>query len=499
MKTIIFWILASLLAVASTLHLSISANPSRINPIVSTDSASSTIDQWIFNALVKYDKNGNVVPDLARSYRFLSPTLLEFTLREDVLWSDGTPLRAQDVLFTYETIISPDIFTPYSSSFTHIKNVTILDELTVHVEYKYPYFKALETWMMGILPKHLLENEKNLMTSAFNQAPIGTGPYTLEGFEISKDIVLKANPRYFEGAAKIPTMIYHFLPDASTEFLMLKSHKLDMGTISPLQYERQIDDAFRSFYNVYEQISHSYVYMGMNLKDPKFADLRVREALSLGVDRQALVDFIQFGHGEVCHGPFLPGTNAYNPHVKAPQRNIEKAKALLREAGYDEHHPLTFTLTTSAGARTYIAEILQYQLQAIGVKVHIRVMEWQAFLNTVILPKRFEAVLLAWSVGLKPDAYSIWHSESYRKGGFNFVGYENKEVDRLIKEAEKIVDPDAFGKVYQKIFQYIAQDVPYLFLYIPNTITVINKNISPIDPALVGIMHNTIRWEKTGK
>lgn len=496
MKTFLFFLIFQSLLLASTLHLSIAANPSRFNPLLATDSASSTITRWLFSALVRYDKEGNIEPELAQSFTFLSPTLLEFRLRKDVQWSDGAPFSAKDVLFTYETILSPEIFTPYSSGFSHVETVEMVDEYTLHVKYKYPYFKALEIWMMEVLPHHLLKDEKAMMTSRFNQAPVGTGPYILETFELSKNIVLRANPHYFEGKPKPERLVFHFLPDNATEFMMLRSQKLDLSSITPLQHERQLDTSFHEFYNVHESIAHSYAYVGLNLKDPKFQDHRVRQALSLAIDRQELVDILLFGHGEVSTGPFLPRTNAFDPDVKAPLQDIQKAKALLAQAGYDVENPLEFTLTTSSGARAATAEILQYQLAKAGIKMRIRVMEWQAFLNTVILPRRFEAVLLAWSVGLKSDAYSIWHSESMRKGGFNFVGYANPRVDALIKEAERVVDEEKFGGIYREIYRQIAYDVPYLFLYVPKSLSVVNRAITPVEPSFIGITHNLTAWEK---
>lgn len=486
-------------AVASTLHLSISANPSRLNPIISTDKTSSDVAQWIFNGLIKYDKDANIIPDLAQSYHFVDDTTLIFELKKDVTWSDGVPFTAKDVLFTYETIISPKIFTPYASGFMHIEYVKMLDEFKVEVKYKYPYFKALEVWMMEVLPEHKLKNEADLMTSKFNQNPLGTGPYTLTQFNISKDIVLDANPNYFIHKPNIGQIIFHYLPDRSAEFLMLKSQKLDVGSLSPLQLERQIDEDFRAHYSIYEDIAHNYSYMGFNLKSEKFKDPRVREALSLAIDRQELVDILYFGHGKVCTGPFLPGTGAFNEAVKAPKPDIARAKALLKEAGYDDAHPFVFELSTSAnGSGSYSAQILQHQLKKAGVVMKLRIMEWQAFLNTVITPHNFEAVLMGWSLGLKPDAYSIWHSESMRKGGFNFIGYENAEVDALIKEAEKIVDQEKFDALYQEIFAKIVADNPYLFLVIPNSITVVNKEITPVSTSIIGVMHNAIDWIKPG-
>lgn len=483
--------------VASTLHLSISANPSRINPILSTDSTSSQITQWIFNALVTYDKDANIIPELAKRYYFVDETTLIFELRDDVKWSDGEPFTAKDVLFTYETIISPKIFTPYSSGFMHVLHVKILDPYTIEVKYKYPYFKALEIWMMEVLPEHSLRLESDLMRSKFNQTPLGTGSYTLEAFATSKNIVLKANANYFIHKPNLDQIIFHYLPDRSSEFLMLKSKKLDVGTLTPLQLERQIDEDFRKNYAIYEDIAHTYSYMGFNLKSEKFKDARVREALSLAIDREELVDILYFGHGKVCTGPFMPGTGAFNQNVKAPKQDIAKAKVLLKEAGYDENHPFEFELSTSAsGSGSYSAQILQHQLKRAGVVMKLRIMEWQAFLNTVILPRNFEAVLMGWSLGLKPDAYSIWHSESQRKGGFNFVGYHNEKVDALIKKAEKTVNQEKFDALYREIFAHIVADNPYLFLVIPNSITAVNKEISPVSTSLIGIMHNAVDWIK---
>ncbi|MDD3342600.1 MAG: peptide-binding protein [Sulfurospirillaceae bacterium] len=498
MKTFTLIIFLSLYLSAQTLHLAISSNPSRINPILSTDSASSEITRWIFNALITYDKDANIIPELCESYEFLDDVTLVFHLKHNILWSDGVPFSAKDVLFTYQTIISPTIYTPYASGFTHIDSVEMLDLFTLKVHYKYPYFKALEIWMMEILPEHILGAEKDLMTSKFNQAPIGTGPYILTQFAISQDSVLQANPNYFIHKPNLDKIIVHYLPDKSAEFLMLKSKKIDVGSLTPLQLERQIDHEFRENYAIYEDIAHNYSYMGFNLNNEKFKNPKVRQALSLAINRQELVDILYFGHGKVCTGPFLPGTGAFNASIVAPKQDIAKAKALLKEAGYDEEHPFEFELSTSAsGSGSYSAQILQYQFAKAGIIMKLRVMEWQAFLNTVVMPRHFDAVLMGWSLGLKPDAYSIWHSESSRKGGFNFIGYHNETVDTLIKEAEKTVDQEAFNRLYQKIFTLITEDNPYLFLVIPNSITVVNKNISPVSSSIIGVMHNTIDWMKT--
>lgn len=486
------------LLTASTLNLSMSSNPSRLNPILSNDSASSEISQWLFNGLFKYDLHGKITTELATSYEFKTKIHLIVHLRKDVLWHDKTPFTAHDVVFTYDMIQNPNIYTSIASNYKHVKRVTALDDYTLEIIYTQPYFKALEIWMVGILPRHILHEEKDLMKSDFNKNPIGTGSYKLKSFKPSSDIELIANEDYFERKPKIETILYKFLPDPTTSFLMLKQNNLDLGGLTPLQLDRQIDEKFKSDYQIIEQPSFAYTYLGFNLRNEKFKDHRVRQALNLAINRQELVDILFFGHAKVCTGPFLPGSFAFNENVDAPKPNVEEAKALLLEAGYDKQHPLTFEVVTNTGNDTRInaAEILQYQLAKVGVQMKIRVMEWQAFLNTVVHPRHFEAVILGWSLALMPDAYPIWHSNSDQKGAFNFVGYHNKEVDALIEKASVTIDQNELQTLYQEIFAKITHDIPYLFLYIPNSITVVNSQIKNIQPAIIGITHNQKDWIK---
>ncbi len=497
-KSILFIVLFCNFLFSSTLNLSMSSSPSKLNPILANDSASSEITQWLFNGLLKYDKDGNITTDLASSYKFENDTKLIIKLRKDVRWHDGEKFTSADVIFTYNTIINPKVYTSIISNYKEVKSVKALDDYTIEIIYKRPYFKALVPWMISIIPKHILEKEKDIMTSSFNKKPIGTGAYKLKEFKNSSDIELIANDNYFEGRPKIDKIAYKFLPDATTSFLMLKQNKIDIGALTPIQVDRQIDKKFRKNYKIIEKQSFAYTYLGFNLRNKKFKDIRVREALSLGINRQEMVDILFFGHAKVCNGPFLPGSFAFNEEVKQTKPDLKKAKRLLKEAGYDEKNPFSFEIVTNTGndIRINAAQIIQYQLAKIGVDVKIRVMEWQAFLNTVVTPRKFETVLLAWSLALMPDAYPLWHSNSDKLGRFNLVGYRNKELDRLIDEGSLTIDKDKLSKIYKKIFKKIAKDIPYLFLYIPNSITVVNSKIKNIEPAFIGIIHNQKDWIK---
>jgi peptide/nickel transport system substrate-binding protein len=181
-----------------------------------------------------------------------------------------------------------------------------------------------------------------------------------------------------------------------------------------------------------------------------------------------------------------------------PKKDLQKAKRLLKEAGYDESNPFEFEIATSNSSpvRPYAAQIIQYQLKKVGVIVNLRVMEWQAFLNMVVFPKKFDSVLLGWALSPAPDPYMFWHSDNDVSGGFNLIGYHNKKLDKMIEDSQSTVDKKELSKKWKEMFKVIVDDNPYLFLYIPNSITVINKKIKNVENSPSGIWHNYIKWEK---
>jgi len=497
-KLIVSLFLSIFILNGSEFQRSISSSPNRINPLLATDSASSQIADWIFNGLVKFDKDTKIVGDLAKDWKFENNTTLIFNLKKGIKWHDGKKFTAKDVLFTYNLLNSKKITTPYANDFKEVKSVKIINDYTIKIEYKKPYFKALSIWMMGILPKHLWKKEKNPMQSKLNKFAIGTGPYKMtKAFEVNKKIELVANKYYFESKPTIDKQIFHYVGDPATEFLMLKSKQLDIGGLSPLQINRQIGKDFKNSFNIYEQASHSYTYLGFNLRKPPFNNPKVREAIALSINKQELIDLLFFSHGKPCYGPFMPGSAVYPKNFKPLQYNPKRAKEILKSLGYTKKHPLKFTIITNTGndIRVKAVEIIQQQLLKVGVEAKIRVMEWQAFLNTVVFPRKFDAVVLGWSLGLIPDAYSIWHSDGDKKGGFNFVGYHNKNVDKLIVKAKSEINQEKFAKIYRQIFKDIVNDHPYVFLYIPNSITAVSKRVKGVKPSIIGLEYNFIRWK----
>lgn len=476
-------------------------------PILASDTASSGITEFIYNGLVKYDKDINLTGDLAEKWEIKKGGLvIIFHLRKNVKWHDGYPFTSKDVRFTYQKLIDPKVKTPYAGDFERIKSLEVIDDYTVKVEYKEPFVPALSSWSMSMLPEHLLKNE-DLNTTKFARGPIGTGPYKFKLWKTQEKIELVANPGYFEHRPYIDRCISRVIPDESTIFLELETQGVDSAGLSPLQYLRQTDTPFfKKNYRKYKLPSFMYTYLGYNLNNPLFKDKRVRQALNYAVDKEEIIKIVFLGLGRVITGPYLPETWAYNQKIKPAEFNPEKARLLLKEAGWTDTnkggwlekdgHRFSFTIITNQGneERAKVCQIIQRRLKDIGIEVKIRILEWSVFLSEHINKRNFEAVILGWSLPREPDNYDIWHSSKTKEGEFNFVGFKNEEVDQLLTEGRRNFDTEKRKACYQRIHEVIYDEQPYMFLYEPDGLSVLHSRFQGIKQASIGIGYNFIDW-----
>ena len=478
----------------------------RLNPIIANDSASGTINDQIFNGLVKYDKDIKLIGDLAERWD-VSPDgkTITFHLRKGVEWHDGAPFTADDCLFTYQKLMDPKVATPYSSSYMDVAKARVVDKLTFRVTYKEPFSPALESWSMGVIPRHLLEG-KDLNTHDFNRKPIGTGPYKLKEWIAGQKIVLEANDRYFEGRPNIDQYIYRIIPDASTMFQELLSGGVDMMGLNPLQYLRKSETRrIKENYRKFRYPANAFTYLGYNLASPLFSDKKVRQALAYAIDRQSIIDGVLMGLGQPCTGPFSHVSWAYNPKIRPYPYDPERAMRMLAEAGWKninsdgvrekDGRPFQFTILTNQGngERIKASEIMQQNFKKVGIDAKIRVMEWQAFLEQID-KHSFDAIILGWSMSRDPDLYDIWHSSKTKKGEYNFVGYKNAEVDRLLVEGRRTFNVETRKKIYYRIHEILADEQPYAFLYVPDATPLVHKRFKGIEVAPLGIMYNFREW-----
>ena len=495
---------------------------STLLPGLASDSASQGIIDLVYNSLIKINKNIEIVGDLAESWDVSDDGLTwTFHLRKGVKWHDGQPFTSRDVLFTYQVMVDPKTPTAYAEQFKQVEKAEAPDDYTFVVKYKKAFARALITWGMNILPAHLLEGH-DITTSELAQKPVGTGPYKFKTWEHGQRIVLEANPDYFEGRPYIQENITRIIPDSATMFLELQSGGLDMMNLTPTQYVRQTDTPeFAENFNKYKYLSFSYTYLGFNLLDPKFKDKRVRQAIAYAINKDEIIEGVLLGLGKKANGPYKPGMWAYDENVTPYPYDPEKARTLLAEAGwkpldnqedscflsscsekkldttvYKDGQPFEFTIITNQGNenRKQTGLILQQRLKDVGINVKVQTIEWAAFLKEFLDKKKFEAVVMGWTIPLDPDLYNVWNSSKTREGELNFISFKNQEVDRLIDEGRFTFDREVRKKAYDRIQEIFKDEVPYVFLYYPDALPIVASRIKGIEPAPAGIGYNFIKW-----
>ena len=482
------------------------ADAKRLLPFLASDSASSQVAGYIFNGLTKYDKDLKITGDLAESWDVSADGLtIIFHLRKRVLWHDGVEFTSDDVIFTYNAVINPKIPTPYSSNYGPVKSVEATDRYTVKVHYNEPYAPALESWGMGIIPKHVLEG-KDMTSPEVYQNPVGTGPYRLKEWLTGQKIVLDAFDSYFEGRPNIDRIIIRVITDPSTMFLELKFGGIDYMGLTPPQYKLQANtDFFNRYFQKFRYPSFGYTYLGFNLLNPLFSDKNVRQAIAHAINKKELIAGVVMGYGIPCTGPFPPESWAYNRDVRDIEYNPDAAMKILDDLGWKrnrdgllekEGKTFSFTIITNQGndSRMKAAQIIREQLKRVGIDMNIKVLEWQAMLHEFIDKKRFEAVIMGWALSRDPDLYDIWHSSKTKEGEFNFISYKNDEVDRLLIEGRQTFGVGKRAKIYHRIHQILADEQPTIFLYVPDALPVLHKRFKGVEKAPIGIWHDFIHW-----
>ena len=476
-------------------------------PILASDSPSHEIAGYIYNGLVKLDKDLNIVGDLAESWEISKDNLtIVFHLRKGVKWHDGTPFTAHDVLYTYRVIVDPKTPTPYSGDFKEVKEAAVIDDYTFKVIYKKPLAPGLISWGTSVLPRHLLEG-RDITKSPLIRKPVGTGPYIFKEWIAGDRVVLVANENYFDSRPYISRKIIRTIQDSATMFLELKRNTVDSMNLTPLQFTKQTNyPAFNREFNKFRYPSFTYVYLGYNLKHPNFKDKRVRQAISHAINKQEIVDGILLGQGVEATGPYKPDMWVYNGNVKKYEYSKGKALDLLAEAGFQkgpdgilrkDGKPFEFNILLSQGnsVRIQSAEIIQKRLSEIGIIVKIRVIEWASFINEFIDKKNFEAVILGWTIPQSdPDLFDIWHSSKQGPKELNFISFENKEADELLVKARHTFDKEERKRCYFRLQEILAEEQPYTFLFIPYATLAIQKRIKGIEPAPAGIGYNVEKW-----
>jgi len=481
--------------------------PSNLIPPLATDGSSHDVSELLYVSPLRYDKNIQIEPYAAERFEILDGGRhFLFVLRPGIRWYDGTELTAEDVEFTYKLMIDPKTPTAYAGDFQTIKEFRVTGRYSFEVFYEKPFARAVATWTSAILPKHALQGE-DLSNTKYSRQPMGCGPYKLKEWVENQRVVLEANPDYFEGKPYIDQVVYRSVSDQSTQFMELKAHNLDFMGLTPAQYLFQTSGPeWDANYSKYKYLAAAYTYLGYNLSHPLFSDKRVRQALAHAIDKREIIKVALLGQGEPTIGHYKPDSWAYDHAIQDYAYDPGTALMMLADAGWKREsptgplmkdgRPFAFSIITNQGneQRIKAAAIIQNQLGRIGIQVKVRTIEWATFIKEFIDQRRFETVLLGWSIPQDPDAFDVWHSSKIAKPGLNFVGYSNPEADALLEEGRHTLDQAKRKPIYDRFQEILHEDQPYCFLYTPYALPIVSARIHGVEAAPAGISWNFIHW-----
>jgi peptide/nickel transport system substrate-binding protein len=460
----------------------VAGNPQMINPILCQ---SNPVDQdlvaLIFTGLTRSDEKGEIVPDLAERWEVTQGgTVYTFYLRQDVVWHDGAPFTAADVVFTINAMQHPDYQGPsFLADMWRSVVVEQVDAYTVRFTLREPFAPFLDYTTIGILPAHILGSVpvKALGESKFNASPVGTGPFKVAEVSAQR-LLLVAFPDFYRPRPYLERLEFIFYPNEPSVFEARKRGEV-MGIARVLpEYLKAVreDDSL----TLYTAPLSGYNLVFLNLSRAIFQDRAVRQAMMWALNRQKLVDDILNGQGIVIHSPIMPSSWAYAPGVQQYRYDPRKARDLLEEAGwFDDNRDgvrergslkLEFTLATNDDdpVRVRLIQEISAQLAAVGIRATPEAVGWEELVGQRLRLRRYDAVLGGWqNLPPDPDPYPYWHSSQANENGLNFANYISEEADLLLQDARATTDKAQRADSYRRFQELFASDVPSILLYQP--------------------------------
>jgi peptide/nickel transport system substrate-binding protein len=456
------------------LRVDIDTSPLSPDPRYATDAVSSRINELIFDSLARVDKHGVFTGVLAERIERPTPTELVFHLRHGVRFSNGQPLTARDVKYTYESILDPASLSPKRGGMRALAAVEAPDDYTVRFITSRPYAPAMEWALHDVVPYGTPPPQQN------RALPPGSGPFKLTEFVRDEWVIMDRNPYHSADPAGIHGVAFKVIPDPTVCALELikGSAQFAQNNLPPslVNYLRG-----RHGLNVIQAPGTTYQYMEFNFHDPILADVRVRRAIAMAIDRDAIVASIMRNTARVATGMLAPENWAYEPGVARYPYNPQAARDLLDAAGYPMRLGKRFTLvykTTQGEERRLLAEAFAAMLAQVGIELRIRTFEWPTFYSD-IQHGNFDLTSLAW-IGINdPHHYNmVFDSRMTPPRGLNRSGYSNPEMDRLLEQGEAALDPVPRKAIYSEVQKLAARDLPYISLWWQDNVAVMSRGVS---------------------
>jgi peptide/nickel transport system substrate-binding protein len=488
-----------------------------LTPFVSSDAYASEVQSYVLESLLQRN------PDtleweglLAQSWEFSDDGMaLTFRLRPGLRFSDGEALTAHDVAFTFRFVMDERIAAPRSRAYLEkLESVEALDDLTAVFTFAEPYFNALQlAGGLEVLPEHFYSRYLD-DPETFNQSRgilLGSGPYRLANpltwTPDSGRVELERNPRYWGPVdPTFERLVWRVIQNDSARLTTFRNGEIDVYGARPREYANLRDDpALRERAEAHEYMSPTagYAYVAWNQerdgKPTRFADRRVRLAMSYLTDVQRVIDEVMLGYAEPAVSPFSPRSQQHDPEHAPIPYDVERAQALLAEAGYRERNrdgilvneagePFSFDLVffqDNEDTRRMVLFLRDIYARA-GIQLRPRPTEWSVMLD-LLNRKDFDAITLAWTSGVETDIFQMFHSTQTVAGGDNFINYRNPELDRAIEAARSEVDEEARMALWREAERILYEDQPYTFLMRRQTLAFIDRRIRNLQQTQLGL------------
>jgi len=476
--------------------------PRFINPILAqTNDADRDLTKLVYSSLFKYDNQSNLIPDLVDEYSIEEDNVTyNIFLKKNVVWHDGEPLTANDVIFTIKTIQDSEYRSPLKNNWQGVQ-VEKIDEFSIRIKLNNVYAPFLHNLTIGILPKHLWAgiSAANFPLAQYNLKPVGSGPYQFKEFSKNDDGQIESmefirnENYYFPNKPYIEKITIRFYNNQDNLIKAYRKRKIDgLSFLSPAN-----ESKLKNNLNVFRiNLPIYYAVFFNQTKSKPLSDKTVRLALAYATNKNEIIEKVLANQGQTVDSPLLPDWLGHTTSAKIYDFALDHAQNILEAADWkdndgdnirektinDEETKLEFTLlATNWPELKQTAEILKEQWEKIGARVNLEIISATDIQQDNIRPRQYQALLFGEVLNADPDPFAFWHSTQKKDPGLNLALYQNKDIDKLLEEARQIIDPEKRAEKYAEFQKQLIEDVPAIFLYSPTYLYPVNKKVQGID------------------